>query len=652
MSAICGIYNLNGDYINPEIPISMMNELEIYESDFSDTWKVGQLFFGCYTQYITPESVKEKLPYHDSISNMTITADAIIDNREELLDKLGINYESIEEIKDSFLILRAYQKWGKECPAYLIGDFAFAIWDKNAGELFCAVDHTGNRTLYYHISPKLFAFSTLIKPLFAIEEIKRKYSDEWICDYLSIPSVIHQLDSELTIYKDILLLPAAHALTVSKEGISKQVYWKVEKQKELKLKTDQEYEEAFRYVLGQAVSCRIRSIKPVGIMLSGGLDSASVACIAANELKKSGKTLQAFSSIPIEEYRNKLPSSKIANETPYIEAIREYCGNIDVTYCRFDGKHSLSDTERFFSVFEQPYKILENLFWIDGILAQAKDKNIGIMLTGGMGNTTISYGNFRQCIISLMRSGKWIRLIKEINAYSALKKFHPIKIVSELFKSLLPYEVQKIWYKMRNGNWDVPLQLSPINPQFADQVGRRERFKKFKYDPLYIRKIHSFDYRQMMLAPSHLSHLAGIYTKISLSHNLIMRDPTIDKRVIEFCLSVPEEQYIRNGRERFLLRRAMDGIIPDKVRLNYKERGQQSADFVQRLQPIEQEIKKEIMNIGQLEQEKKYLDIERIRKKVNEIDMMGDDAFFDYNIRMLLRSIIFSRFLKYCVQHF
>jgi asparagine synthase (glutamine-hydrolysing) len=199
----------------------------------------------------------------------------------------------LDEIPDSGLIAQAYRKWGRECPVILVGDFAFAIFDGNRKEIFCAVDHTGNRTLYYYSSPKVFAFATLIKPLFALGEVSRKYSEEWICDFLSIPSVMHQIDSELTLYRDILMLPAGHSLTIGKDRIIKKAYWTVGKQKELRLKSDQEYEEALRHILGQAVKSRLRSKKPVGIMLSWGLDSASIACLAAEELKKKNKKLYA-----------------------------------------------------------------------------------------------------------------------------------------------------------------------------------------------------------------------------------------------------------------------------------------------------------------------------------------------------------------------
>ncbi len=645
MSAICGIYNLDGKYINTEITTSLMNASGIYAADAADSWQNAELFFGCHLQHHTPESLKEKLPYFDSMADMAITADAILDNRAELFNQLNIHQKDRASIPDSVLILKAYQKWNKECPQHLLGDFAFAIWDGKAQQVFCSVDHTGNRTLYYYQSSKVFIFSTLIKPLFSSGDIKKQYSDPWICDYLSIPAVTHQLDSELTIYKDVLLLPAAHTLTVSQQGVRKKAYWQVTRKKPLKLKTDQEYEEAFRDILGRAVSCRLRSNKSVGIMLSGGLDSASVACIAAHELQKSGRTLQSFSSIPIKEYHNSLPANIIADETPFIEAIREACDNIQVSYCRFEGQHSLSDTDRLLAVLEQPYKILENLFWIDGILGQARDKNVGVMLIGGAGNITISYGIFTQCILSLWRSGKWIRLIKEIKAYSQLKKINPMRIAVNLSKALFPYEMQKAWYKKRNHNWDMPLQLSPINPEFAGQMGASQRFKKFGYDPFYIEQLDSYEYRRMMLAPFNLSHLASIYTKISLANNIIMRDPTLDKRVIDFCMSVPDEQYIRNGQDRNLLRRAMQGVLPDAVRLNTRT-GQQSADFIQRLQPLEQAIITEARQIGRLEIERKYMDIARIHKKAARIRLGNEDTAQTGDIRMLLRSIIFSRYLN------
>ncbi|WP_165792091.1 asparagine synthase-related protein [Desulfocucumis palustris] len=647
MSAICGIYHYEGKPVTPEIGRAMMREMDIYHADAAGIWQEGHVFLGCHAQHITPESVREILPYHDGLSGLSITADAIIDNRAELCDKLGISNSNRNIMTDSHLILQAYGKWGQDCPKYLVGDFAFVIWDCKRQQMFCVVDPTGARAFYYYLSARHFAFSTLLRPLFVLPEIAREHNETWIADFLAIPSVKHQLDPELTLYKNIYLLPAGYTLTVWPDGVKKQVYWQVERQPELKLKSDGEYEEALREILAEAVRCRLRSIRPVGVMMSGGLDSTSVACLAARELARGGRRLLAFSAVPLSGYRDWLPTDKLADETPYIEAVSEHAGNIDVAYCRFEGKHSLSDTDRLFAILEQPYKILENLFWVDGIMAAAQEQNVGVILNGAAGNATISWGDFSPYLLSLLRAGQWHRLFHE--SWTIARRYRrPIRAMLKLFWTLLPYNMQKSLYWLENRHWSKNTQdLSPINPDFARRSAVPERFLRFGHDLLYINRLDSFETRQKLLSPAGFSHRGVITTKHALAYRMASRDPTMDKRVIEFCLSLPEDQYVRNGRDRFILRRTMAGILPDKVRLNDTVRGKQSADLAQRLQPFWHELTDEIRNIGRRDAEREYLDVAKVQSELIKFNMLNDDAADDSNLRMLLRSLIFSRFLKY-----
>ena len=125
-------------------------------------------------------------------ASLVITADAIIDNRAELFEIFAIPVEE-QNMPDCLLILEAYKKWGVKCPEYLIGDFAFAIWDKQKNELFCARDHVGKRSIYYYDSPDVFAFSTLIEPLFKIDGVNKRLNETYIADFLAITSVRHEL---------------------------------------------------------------------------------------------------------------------------------------------------------------------------------------------------------------------------------------------------------------------------------------------------------------------------------------------------------------------------------------------------------------------------------------------------------------------------
>lgn len=634
MSAICGFYYSDGRTAAPETGAAMLHEFSNYVADAVSFWHRGSVFLGCHAVHITPESMGEPIPYHDDRSGLTITADTIIDNRSELCDKLRIEQAYRDKITDSRLILLSYQKWGSDCPKYIIGDYAFAIWDEGRREMFCAVDPTGTRAFYYCCSGGLFAFSTLVRPLFSLPEIEKKYNETWIADFLTIPTVMHQLDPEITLYESIYLLPAGHTLTVRSDGVRKQQYWRVELQLELRLPSDTEYEEAFREVLGEAVRCRLRGMHGVGVMMSGGLDSSSVACLAARELEKSGRRLKAFSSVPVSGYRNWLGDGRLPDETPFIESVREHSGNIDVTYCRSEGKHPLSDTARLLDILEQPYKILENLFWLDDILARARELDLGVVLMGGAGNATISWGELNAYLLSLYRSGNWLRLFRECWPW-VREQPSPPRAMYRTFRDLC------------HASDERPSKistLSPVNPAFAERAAIAERFSQLNYDPF--RRLDSWETRQTLLSPETFSHLGVIAAKLGLAHRVVLRDPTADKRVIEFCLSLPEDQYVRDGRERHLIRRAMAGIIPDKVRLNETVHGVQAADWAQRLEPHWPELKDEISKIGALPAEREYLDIPKIQRELGKYDTLGDAAAGDNSLRMLVRSLIFSRFLR------
>src|SRR5690606_32771619 len=121
--------------------------------------------------WITPESIGELNPFYDSERQLVITADAIIDNRSELFQLLQIQQERRLDITDAELILLSYSKWGEDSPKYLIGDFAYIIWDERDQKLFAARDFSGSRTLYYHWNGVRLAMCTTLNPLFTLPNI-------------------------------------------------------------------------------------------------------------------------------------------------------------------------------------------------------------------------------------------------------------------------------------------------------------------------------------------------------------------------------------------------------------------------------------------------------------------------------------------------
>lgn len=167
----------------------------------------GKYFLGSHAKWITSESINEQLPYYDYETQLVITADAIIDNRNELFDRLQVEKVHRREMPDSKLILLAYQKWGEHVPKYLIGDFAFMIWDERKQLLFGARDFSGSRTFYFYRNQNQFAFCTSIQPLFSLPYVGKELNEQWLAEYLAIPNMLDTIDAFSTVHKNIEQVP-------------------------------------------------------------------------------------------------------------------------------------------------------------------------------------------------------------------------------------------------------------------------------------------------------------------------------------------------------------------------------------------------------------------------------------------------------------
>src|SRR5690606_18882362 len=262
------------------------------------SWHDDQVFFGCRNQWITPESVGETNPYYDTARHLAIVADAIIDNREELFERLQIARERAAELTDSELILLAYARWGEDSPKHLVGDFAYMIWDARSNTLFGARDFSGSRTLYYCSNQDGLAFCTTMRPLLALPGMAKRLNEEWLAQFLVIAGMVDTADTSITPYEGISQLPPAHSILVHGERLTLQRYCTLTAQQTVKFKSDDQYVDAFQDVFRQAVASRVRAGRQVASQLSGGLDSGSIVSFAARELRRQNKRLLTFSYVP------------------------------------------------------------------------------------------------------------------------------------------------------------------------------------------------------------------------------------------------------------------------------------------------------------------------------------------------------------------
>src|SRR5262249_15807241 len=160
----------------------------------------------------TPQESFDPQPYVAPVSGLVIAADARLDSRAELIAALGLPSE--RQHSDAALILAAYARWGEDAPSHLLGDFAFAIWDRAEHRFSLARDYFGVKQLYYYRSNRLFAFATEIKALLALPDVPRRLNERRLADMLLGLGD----DSAGTLYADVFRLPPATSMLVSAEA--------------------------------------------------------------------------------------------------------------------------------------------------------------------------------------------------------------------------------------------------------------------------------------------------------------------------------------------------------------------------------------------------------------------------------------------------
>lgn len=596
MSAICGIMQLTGNGIPPDFLNLMMTALQHRGPDGSGIW-AGELFsFGHQMLHITPESLTEKLPYYDTESGLAITAVARLDNRRDLLDMLGITINA-SKLPDSLIILQAYKKWGENCPARLLGDFAFAIADVKKRMLFLATDHLGRTPLYYYQAGRYFLFSTEIKGILACPEVSIRLDLKKIA-MLSMPLMMIQ-DKENTFFSDVRKMPAACVMTITERGMTQRAYWRPSVPAPLHFKKEEDFVEAFQAVFAGAVRARIRSAFPVAALFSGGLDSSAVTAMAARILKEENKRLYTFSAVLPEKYRG-----TGNDEREYIDILKNY-ENIDLHYITDEQRGPFDDLDRLIWSGESP-NYTSRHYQYTAFALQAKKTGCRMILDGGGGEFGPSFHG-DGIMAEWFLHGNWLTLVRELHARSVVEGRSLWGLIKgEVIKPFVPPFVAR---KRPRFDLQQSLQTTPIRKSFVTKYLGEDIFKQLT--DVNLKVWPGPDHRKNQLRPLGLFMGASGGNGYVGYENVAYQYPFFDRRLLEFCLAAPSQFKIRNGYKRNLVRLGMKGILPDKLRLR-TSKDPFGPDFHDRYNRQRPEIIKMLSQIKPGDPIREIVDVEKL----------------------------------------
>ena len=551
MSGICGFFALDGGAAELG---RMLAKLERRGPDATRQWRDGPVALGHTLLATTPEALVERLPLTDAASGCTITADVRLDNREELIAALGQSDET-RIIGDGELILRAYLEWGENCPKHLLGDFAFAIWDARAQRLFCARDHMGMRQLIYHHAPgERFMFATEADAVVAHPGVSMRINEGRIADVLDD---LEGIDFTSTLFEDVLRLAPAHVLIVSSAGVSVRRYWRLTAGPEVKLESDHAYEVAFLAVLTEAVRCRLRSAGPIGSMLSGGMDSGSIVALAAQLLAANGDgPLRTFSATG--------PDSATCPESEAIQTVLGLKGIAAETIDYLALDHRLPKLWRLETETGEPFD--QHMTLVRAVYLLAREGGVKAVLDGAAGDVVLTSGNRVAAHLRQWRFRSAWRDARGEEAFWKIANYRFWSMLGGLWVAFVPNSVRRTRRRLAWRINDTKLGFSaPIDPNFARRVdlrGRRTTSRAF----ISLDDLTDAERRAEAISHPHLVAGRERYDRTAATVGIEPRDPYMDIRVIQFCLSLPADQLQRGGWPKHLLRRAAKGLLPDSIR--------------------------------------------------------------------------------------
>lgn len=550
MSGLAGIYHLDGRPVDRTLVERMTHRVAHRGPDGSGYLVTGPVGIGHAMLQTTPESLSERQPWQDESGTICLALDGRIDNREDLILSLRTAGFHLRADTDAELMLRAYQYWGEHCPEHVIGDFALVVWDGSRRQLFCARDVLGLKPFYYCHHGTSFYWASEIPPFFEHEAIPRRPNEAMIAEFLSSMVVTNTE----TLYEGIARLAPAHVLMVDSNGIKTRRYWTIAPHRRIEYAKDDDYAQHFLELFSKAVRCRLRSHRPIGLELSGGLDSSSVVSFlqAASQTHPQGNDrFQTFSLV--------FPGLP-CDERPFIDDV--------IAQGPFHSHHIIPETPNLDCLIQDVHRYQDFPDHPNGVMntplrALAQRQGCRVLLTGSGGDEWLTGSFFHYA--DLIRTWRFGSLLRRLRADRPLycEQLSPDLLALPLVQfGLLPLIPQAC----RNlGKQLLRRTNAPdwISETFWRRTHMQERIRRASF------RSRGCSYAQEDLFRS-TTHGLGIHgievdERTSASFGLESRHPFNDRRLIEFALALPEEQRWRD-KPKFILRQVLGGMLPSSVR--------------------------------------------------------------------------------------
>lgn len=547
MSGIACIVNFDGALVAPGQIEKMTSAMAHRGPDGIRHCVKGAVAFGQCMLHTTPESLEEKQPLSNEGENLVLVMDGRVDNREELQNALCGKGVVLRDRSDAELVLRAYEVWGEESPNRIFGDFAYAIWDGVQRKLFCARDIMGVRPLYYYDGGVFFLIASEMHSLFRDARVPKEANLGMVAEYLAAEIVTR----EETLFKGIKRLAPGNMLSMRGGNVVITRYWRPDLLSVLSYSSEDQYVDHLIEVLKDSMRSKMRSIGPIGVRMSGGLDSTTVLGVA-QAMMRSGD----INPVAVETFSTIFPGED-CDETGYIRLVNDFWKTESSLVKRWIAppRYYIDHAKFYLDCPESPNGAMNT-----PLKQRVSDKGIRVLLTGCGGDEWF-WG----------RDHLYADLIKNMQFQAVAKLWlADERNVRQKARTLLRYglwpllpktvqnPIQRIAGRRRVYPWITPGLLR--DSFFEDRV-RASNTQNIAFASFEQEDVYRLGTNGWMAANAESEDLT------TAKFGIEQRHPLWDRRIIEFALALPGTLRWCPPYSKHILREAARGILPESVRL-------------------------------------------------------------------------------------
>lgn len=639
MTAISGLWYHDGRPADDDHQ-RMQRALALYGPDRGGQWHEDGIALGVRLMRRLPEDRFDIQPVAGGQGRFRLVADLRLDNRAELADMLGLPPDRLAQMADSALALAAWERWGSDCLGRLVGDFALIVWDAAERRLHLARDMMGERPLFFHRGADFVAVASMAKGLHTLPDLPVAPDIERLQEYLALAPE----RGPRSFFVGVERVQPGHRVEITADGRVRDVEWyRWEFRPPAHRRDPDDYAQELRALFDRAVADRLRTTGAVGSHLSGGFDSSLVTATAAAQLAGRGQRLTAYTHAPMEGVPLDAWPGCIVNEWPRASQVAARHDNLEHVKVTADQGRIGAGLDQTFYYAEIPLLNLCTQVWTSEICRLARQRRQQVMLVGDLGNATVSQAGMER-LAHLAGHGRLISWGREALAIRQQQKLSWFRLLSLSAGPWLPPWLAEA-LRIATGRWREDLAtVTALRPAVLHSAAFQERLRQVGYQdrvPMF-RNPHDL---ALFLLRRH--DFTAMLRKGQLAaFGVEERDPTADRRLIEFTLALPSDLLLRQGVTRWIYHRAFADRIPAEIR-TARQRGYQGADWLTLLRRGQDDLLDQVRRVAGQPQVAGIMDTDFLLQSLSSPlpdQPQGPDQTYRYRYK-LLRAVSVAHFI-------